>query len=207
MMTCVDARHLSDDSRQRTPRWSLTPVRQASLINLPGRGSPRSGIFRRQNRVVASIPADADPAVRFILKVARGVLASRQLEVNANLGQDTIRTRLYRGHRWGPHIGMVQRALNVLGYDLAIVPEFDEVRRQPCGDLAANPGEQPPVGAPEQADLPDSVGSAQQRRGRPSPFVSSCPTTSSTSTKMSSRTTLLSSTEIRAGRCRCRRAS
>jgi hypothetical protein len=50
MMTCVDARHLSDDSRQRTPRWSLTPVRQASLINLPGRGSLRSGIFRRQRR-------------------------------------------------------------------------------------------------------------------------------------------------------------
>jgi AhpC/TSA family len=105
-MTCVDARHLSDDSRQRTPRWGLTPVRQASLINLPGRGSLRSGIFRRQNRVVARIPADPDPAVRFILKTARGVLASRQLEVNANLGQDTIRTRLYRGHRWGPHIGM-----------------------------------------------------------------------------------------------------
>jgi hypothetical protein len=119
-MTCVDARHLSDDSRQRTPRWSLTPVRQASLINLPGRGSLRSGIFRRQNRVVARIPADPDPAVRFILKVARGVLASRQLEVNANLGQDTIRTRLYCGHRWGPHIGMVRRALNVLGYDLAM---------------------------------------------------------------------------------------
>jgi hypothetical protein len=84
-MTCVAARHLSDDSRQRTPRWSLTPVRQASLINLPGRGSLRSGIFRRQNPVVARIPADADPAVRFILKTARGVLASRQLQVNANL--------------------------------------------------------------------------------------------------------------------------
>lgn len=69
------------------PRWSLTPVRQASLINLPGRGSLRSGIFRRQNRVVARIPADADPAVRFILKTARGVLASRQLQVNANLGR------------------------------------------------------------------------------------------------------------------------
>ena len=86
-MTCVAARHLSDDSRQRTPRWSLTPVRQASLINLPGRGSLRSGIFRRQNPVVARIPADADPAVRFILKTARGVLASRQLQVNANLGR------------------------------------------------------------------------------------------------------------------------
>lgn len=87
MMTCVAARHLSDDSRQRTPRWSLTPVRQASLINLPGRSSLRSGIFRRQNPVVARIPADADPAVRFILKTARGVLASRQLQVNANLGR------------------------------------------------------------------------------------------------------------------------
>lgn len=82
-----------------------------------------------------------DPAVRFIMWLTRdyGSVAMMELEVAADLGTDTLRQWQYRvpNSRWGPHISTVRRALNALGYDLAIVPLADRREEPPkckvCG--------------------------------------------------------------------------
>lgn len=71
---------------------------------------------------VAKIPPNVDPIVRFILQRVRGSRAQAELEVAAGLGTDTVRRWHYRKHNLGPRIFVVRRALNAMGYDLAIVP-------------------------------------------------------------------------------------
>jgi hypothetical protein len=70
---------------------------------------------------IARVPQHADPLVQLVLRSARGATAQRRLEVAAGLGTDAVRGWLYQGHQFGPHVGVLRRALSALGYDLVAV--------------------------------------------------------------------------------------
>lgn len=64
------------------------------------------------------IRADADPAVCFLVKQIPGMRRTMATEVDANLGDGTIRAWRYRG---SPRVDHLRRALRAAGYDLAII--------------------------------------------------------------------------------------
>jgi hypothetical protein len=77
---------------------------------------------------MADIPANVDPAVRFLLEQLprhsgyKGPKVYWRVEAGAGLGHDTVRMWLYRSRVQGPKIKHVRAALNELGYDLDVVP-------------------------------------------------------------------------------------
>jgi hypothetical protein len=68
------------------------------------------------------IPEKADQAVRFILERIATSADAFDIEAAADLGEDTVRQWFYQEHKLGPSIKIVRRALNAIGYDLAVVP-------------------------------------------------------------------------------------
>ena len=81
------------------------------------------------------VPPNIDPAVEFVLSEIETAQQAGdrercywRVETDAGLGTDTIRMWPYRRHKpgLGPRIGVVRRALNALGYDLAVVRLGDD---------------------------------------------------------------------------------
>jgi hypothetical protein len=60
----------------------------------------------------------ADPAVQFVLAKLPGSKSVMVAECAAGLGTDTIRMWRYHG---SPRMDTLRRALNAVGYDLAVV--------------------------------------------------------------------------------------
>jgi hypothetical protein len=60
----------------------------------------------------------ADPAVQFLLRKAPGGAMLRRVEVDADLGIGSVRVWRYRSQ---PRVDTLRRALNALGYDLAVI--------------------------------------------------------------------------------------
>lgn len=76
-------------------------------------------------RRAARVHDRADAAVQFVLKHLRDRAACELVEAYAGMGRQTLYQWRYRGHG-NPGIRTVRRVLNVLGFDLAIVPRVEE---------------------------------------------------------------------------------